>query len=456
MKNKNLILILGLFFSTFVVDKIYADEAPKSPEVICREMYPYEPVTRDKAYNDCVAQVRANIIIQQNAPAHPGTPPNFDCHQTDSDERNACITLYNTRKEAYDEKLKNYQEYQSAHPQVVNETSTAALIEATVWKQQEAIDKLKNIKRIVQYVTAAGLIATGTLMLCNVFSAAAGAVILGIGMALYAIATGIIADEIAKLEEAKIRTCEQYNQVATNKIKTCSPAGAPQSIENLQMTNHQFNGTGGTSEIPEMIDPKTGKCKDPSSVECGYLVKNTPKDCFKSKNGSKISCLAGVDPNKSKQYIPTFSNGKVSVNLNGKQRTFEASDFANEASMVKAGFTPSQAKQFQSIMNSSDSVLAKNGLNAKGELIKSTNLPAVSLSTPSSNSSGSSATGAPSMNMKKDEYGPAQEVARVPASAEGLTKDYHGEKIGAEGDDVFKMINRRYILKQKQNIFLEQ
>ncbi|MBC7754663.1 MAG: hypothetical protein H7Z71_10530 [Moraxellaceae bacterium] len=60
------------------------------------------------------------------------------------------------------------------------------------------------------------------------------------------------------------------------------------------------------------------------------------------------------------------------------------------------------------------------------------------------------------MKSKKDEYGPAQEVARTPASAEGLTKDYQGEKIGAEGDDVFKMINRRYILKQKQNIFLEQ
>ncbi len=40
------------------------------------------------------------------------------------------------------------------------------------------------------------------------------------------------------------------------------------------------------------------------------------------------------------------------------------------------------------------------------------------------------------------------------ASAEGLVRDFNGENIGVQGDDIFKMMKRRYLLKDKQDSFL--
>jgi hypothetical protein len=43
---------------------------------------------------------------------------------------------------------------------------------------------------------------------------------------------------------------------------------------------------------------------------------------------------------------------------------------------------------------------------------------------------------------------------REPATAEGLAKDFNGELIGVAGDDIFKMMNRRYKLKTAQDSFI--
>ena len=43
---------------------------------------------------------------------------------------------------------------------------------------------------------------------------------------------------------------------------------------------------------------------------------------------------------------------------------------------------------------------------------------------------------------------------RDPASAEGLAKDFNGDMIGVAGDDIFKMMNRRYKLKASQDNFI--
>ncbi|MCC2679932.1 MAG: hypothetical protein K0R29_2508, partial [Pseudobdellovibrio sp.] len=40
------------------------------------------------------------------------------------------------------------------------------------------------------------------------------------------------------------------------------------------------------------------------------------------------------------------------------------------------------------------------------------------------------------------------------ASAEGLAKDFNGELIGVAGDNIWKMMNRRYKLKTAQDSFM--
>lgn len=48
----------------------------------------------------------------------------------------------------------------------------------------------------------------------------------------------------------------------------------------------------------------------------------------------------------------------------------------------------------------------------------------------------------------------ADKNKRKIAAAEGLAKDFNGELIGVAGDDIFKMMNRRYVLKVKQDSFM--
>lgn len=445
------------------VQPIKAVQPPRTPsaeEQSCREKYPYEAITRDKAYNDCVAQARANAEIIKNAPPNPGEPPVYTCGQkTNPIEKITCDNDYNAQAMAYDAKVKAYQDYWAAHPTVIRETSVTDLIQATVWKQERTIVLLKIIQIAVGILAGVTIAIATSMLVATLGASVQGWIMLAAGIALTLVASVVIPKQIKDLEDAKIKTCEQYNQVATVKIKTCSPTQAPTTIEGgPQVIAKGFFGSSGVSQIPSFIDPKTGQCKAPASAECQLVVSNAPKDCFKSKTKDNVSCLASM--NKNNQSVPVVSNGKVSLNVNGKQKTYGIEDFANEASMVKAGFTPAQAKQFQNLMNSPNSILAQNGLNPKGELKNGFSFPYVSPNKPSSSfeSSGEGQPGA-NMNIKKDEYGPAlsnQEVARTPALAEGLTKDYHGDTIGAEGDNVFKMINRRYNLKQKQNIFIEQ
>jgi hypothetical protein len=122
-------------------------------------------------------------------------------------------------------------------------------------------------------------------------------------------------------------------------------------------------------------------------------------------------------------------------------------DPSNEADLIKAGFSKSEAQDMASALKDPNGIYASLGsqleaarlaaLSSGGGLKKSTN------------------KGQASSNLVKDEYKPIISEERVPASAEGLLTNYHGEMIGVDGDDLFKMMNRRYKMKLIQNFFLD-
>lgn len=457
MGNKNLLLILGLVFSTFLGGKVYAgaveDTCAQNTNGYYHGIMPTIANTAIiKSYQLCVSEGYRMQEEQANAPAHPGTPPAYDCDRPFIN-KDKCRAEYEAAKAKYEADLAKYQAYMSEHGNMytAKTLSAAQVIEDIAAKQQKSADRLRTIATILK--TLGGImVAVGTMLVSSVFPATVavgvGLLIAGAALLVFGIVVQAKSDKIAR---EKVTTCEQLNKILT-KPMSCNDVKEQTPIDGtFTPTNYGFQGTGGTSEVPPFIDPTTGKCKAPVTPECATLVKNSPKDCFKA-NSKGLSCIAGMK----KPAVTTLSNGKVSMNVNGKQRSFGAEDFADEASMIKAGFTKDQAKQFLAMTNDPNSMLAKQGLNSKGEIKAGTMIiPSVPLSKPSSSDAGG-AGAASGMKSQKDEYGPVQEVARIPASAEGLTKDYHGEKIGAEGDDVFKMINRRYILKQKQNIFLDQ
>ena len=467
MMNKNVIMIFGFVFSTLISGIVHADViedncARDSGYNERRDKNKYERKAIVAAYENCVAENRRMLSEQAAAPKHPGTPPVYNCEPlnlpTTQTDYGACRSQYEISVKKYNLDLAAYQTYAAGHPNMNNKgSSTTAMIEAVAHKQQNISDRLGGIADGLKYtggITAgigAGIIVSGiTTGAAPLIYKGSGLVVLGICLTIYGKSVQRKSD---KLAADKVQTCIQLNKLLTKPVPCPDVKDNTGTKSNFMATNYGFKGSNGTSDIPAFIDSTSGKCKAPVSAECAAIVKNSPKDCFKA-NSKGVSCMAG---GQTKPLITELPNEKISANINGKQLTVGEADFADEASMVKAGFTPAQAKGFFEAVNDPNSILALSGLDARGELRESSEIPSSSyVKSFSSGGGAGSSPAASEMKSKKDEYGPVQDVARTPASAEGLTKDYQGEKIGAEGDDVFKMINRRYILKQKQNIFLEQ
>lgn len=369
------------------------------------------------------------------------------------------VSKYQADKARFDEYTQNQNQIQT---QASAESATRELENAAA-KLQDGADRLKMVSGVVNTLgtvaigIGTALIAAGVAAVAGILTAAVGhgliwkgGIVLAGGIALVVIA-GIVQKNSERMLKEKAEICNRYNTIST-KILNCPDAKV---ATNLASTISLGTNTTSLSDVPG-FDPKTGLCSANAPAECKTLLSSAQEICAAKKGGP--SCLAGLRFPAAK--IIQTADGKVKATLNGKERSFGIEDFASEASMVKAGFTPAQAKQFMTDANNPNGILAKNGINAKGELIKMNTVPMqASGSSGFGSGSGSDSAKKPveSMTMKKDEYGDVKkEIASVPASAEGLTKDYNGDTIGSDGDDLFKMMNRRYLLKQHQNIFIEQ
>ena len=477
MKSKNLVIIFTFIFST-----VMGGLAQASVESTCALSTGFKPnplntsadnEVASQSYNLCVSEAYRMQAEHANAPIKPGSPPLYTCDQylqplVPTYKYQECKATYEGDKANYESSLATYQLYLSQHPDMntAKLLSPAQVIEDIAARQQASSDRLKTTATVLK--TTGGILvgvggimlATGIPMAANPVTATAGGLLVkkGIvttasGAALLVFGT-VIQGKSDRIARDKLQTCTDLNKILTKPME-CKDTKLQNAIDGtITATNFSASGINSTSDIPPYIDATSGKCKKDAPAECATIVKNSPADCFKATAKNKgISCMAG---GKVKSPYTQLANGKVSMNLNGKQVALGAEDFADEASMVKAGFSHDQAAAYFAEANDPNGILAKNGLNAKGELVKGSYIPSSTYSKSSGAVNSGGADGASVMNSKKDEYGPAVEVARTPASAEGLTKEYHGDTIGAEGDNVFKMINRRYNLKQKQNIFLDQ
>ncbi len=444
MKNYKIVLfIFSFIFSAFISDSAFADVIEDG----CAQSTGYTPGMPNTipnagviaAYNHCVSEARRMQTEQQNAPPAPGPAPVYNCTGRSGSELTQCRALYDAAMASYRAQVELYNQYLANHPNMntAQAFSATEVLEDVAAKQQAAADKLKKTSQYLM-ITGTALIAIGTALVATGFGAAAGWAMIAAGgiLVVFSMVTNSKAN---RLLQDKITACEQYNKIATKPIDCPNAQQIGSSGDGTIRISTSTNG----NNIPDFIDPVTGLCRPGAPVECTTITKNLPAGCFQ-KNGA---CMAG---GKTPVTITT-KDGKVTMNLNGKQRTFGLDDFQSEASMVAAGFTPSQAKQFFSDMQNENGILSKNGLNPKGDLKGS--ITSSALSSGSGPVSSSSGTPAVESKLQKDEYSPAAD-AREPASAEGLVKDYHGDTIGVDRDDLFKMINRRYILKTHQNIFI--
>lgn len=424
---------------------------------------PYNPnQTIITKYNNCVNDAMALQTHNSNKPPHPGNPPENKCaeqckytnafgqERVDQGCFDTCQSKFESEMKSYQEKMQAYAMWEATTPGKT-EVSTKEVLEDLKNKLQEKIDSLKKTQKII-HIIAAILMAVGALFIALsafIFTSWMGPVgiaLVASGAALQLISDAIINPKVEKLTNQLQVTCESYNKVATEKIQ-CTPNNTTPPPAPIVIGD---NGKIKFPDIKDMIDPSTGNCRSSAPPECAKYVKQAPDGCFK-KGGS---CMAVPPPNI--QVNP--KTGKVEGKLNGKNVSLGLDDFQNEKSMIAAGFTPGQAKQFMSDFNLNDR-FAKQGLDLKGDLKnlkKQIDSPMLMPSSSSSSSVGPAA--APSASAIKSDYKPVdREVASAPegVNPEWLIKDYKGDKVGNEQDNLFKMINRRYHLKQKQSNFLE-
>lgn len=411
-----------------------------------------DPVIVDN-YNSCIASANAsagtmNNNINEN-PTHPGNPPvQPNCnHWYWSDARkDACRAEYQGNLATYNAQLEAYNEYVNNQ----NQGTTAVGIPATQVLENlknkilSSIERLKNTQKTINIIAAALAIVAAVLM-AFWLTTAQGIAVMAVVAALTLIANTIISNKIEKLSKQLNVTCESYNKVATEKLEctTTNVAGGTGSTV--------LGDSGVSSTVPEIstyVD-SNGLCRPSAPAECNDIVKNAPAGCFK-KGGA---CMA----TKPSDMVKINPNGTVTGKINGKAATIGLEDLKDEASMIKAGFTSAQAKQFFSGKNNPFDMAKSRGLDVGKDFRNAYKDDLQSLSMPSLAGSKSS-TPVATTPIQSEYVEKVEEKAaeRDVASADGITKEFKGDQIGLGNDDVFKMINRRYNLKKQQNNFLDQ
>ena len=241
---------------------------------------------------------------------------------------------------------------------------------------------------------------------------------------------------------------------------TTSAQDSCKKYNELSSTQKDCNSVG-TEPIPTVTTIYTdeGKCKPTAPPGCidlttpgtgsGPTIGKIPTNC--TSNGKPVSCLATAADNYKKN-----ADGSISVKTPSGLKTFKESDFADVKSMVAAGIPTADANKLFSDLYGKDSPLAKAGADAK-------NLAATDAKKGlgGGDGLGLGASGSGSLNLDTANSGAnkkfgdkLQDVASRRPTSEGLTRDFNGDLIGAAGDDIFTMMNRRYKLKDEQDSFI--
>lgn len=211
-----------------------------------------------------------------------------------------------------------------------------------------------------------------------------------------------------------------------------------------------------TALVPNTFD-QNGNCVTDKAT-CNQVVAALPPGTNIKNIAGGASAFATSPPyKKNADGSYTMKNGK----------TLKADNFTSMKSLMAAGLTADQAKSALGLLSKGGSALgsalekASSDLKKDGkDYSKDFNGFAISGSGSSgADGSGSNALGVNggSINSTSLGGGLGKEAAgkgdRNPAG-EGLTRDFNGETIGAAGDDIFSMMNRRYRMKTAQDSFI--
>lgn len=360
-------------------------------------------------------------------PVQPTTVVQETCTATDV----ACNTRNQMAMAAYQSAMANYQNQMQAY--TAGQQAAAAAAARAAAAQEAALAAAKRAEK----ENKGGSSAYGTSqMICTAVSIALAAVCSTptgqwacAPSAMFGMLAGMAGGQKATHDKSQSDACIAASQISTAPAN-CGAAPAPY--------NPSAWPANSTTPLTDTFN-SNGNCIG-TQAQCQAIVDNLPP-------GTNIHSLT--------DGISQFASGKgpFSVNPDGSikmknGKTYGLGAFTDKKSMMDAGFSAAQADSMMAMLNKAKSA---GELDAKAALAKE------------SDTSGGDVAGGAGAAGKFGEgaaNGDANGGAGKDASktrglaSEGLTKDFNGEMIGAAGDDIFKMMNRRYRLKAKQDSFL--
>ena len=232
------------------------------------------------------------------------------------------------------------------------------------------------------------------------------------------------------------QACASYNQLASNK-KECGAVPPPEDPTKPSFPYQQ-------------IDPASGTCLASAPPSCSA---NRQALLDKGINIRKV--VAGGPNGFAGANTPYKINPDGSVTMKGTGKILSAADFEDEAAMVAAGISPADAKAIASDMYGKNGILAKAGLDTTADL-KAMNSGLRSFDMGSGGGTTTVKVGTEDPDKGKLGVKDVGSGGKRGVANEGLVRNFNGDTIGIANDDIFKMMNKRYILKSAQDSFIGQ
>lgn len=466
--NKLLFLIvLALGFVSYADENLKYPETPKYEE--CKDIAVQigtgsSYYVRDTAclnrnaeaqrnYNAAVeAYNRAKQIINSDSTAlnKPQEPKYDDCSANGSGFYNySCLAANQAKQREYNLQMNAYniaQQNQARHNQTAEEQKAAQLSSANAASSLAEVAQ-KNQNGAAKYSAT----STITSVISAGFAAAFAASCAGAGTCNYYYLASSVGFALLSAQASKQAKTHQASAV-TACAANAQLSGSTGNCDTGASTISDFNQNNPYSNLVPSTFDSNGNCTATDKSLCEKAIANLPpgtniKDVLKGASNFASS--------------PAFKFNKDGSITTKDGKTFKPEDFQDVKSMVAAGMSEGDAKSLMASLGKagiSPQQLAED-LKDSG---KSGNDKTASLGDYGAGSGGT-------QTIKDDGKGPngslglgSKDLAggkskRKPsATAEGLTRDFNGESIGAAGDDIFGMMNRRYKVKTSQDAFISK
>lgn len=386
----------------------------------------------DSAYQQCVREYQNqlnqyNMFQTRSTGLQQPTLNVSSCTLPDGTQNGTCVQQAQAR---YQSELQYYntikqQEIEAQRQRELTQARESEAARQAAQRSQQANKDAKSAYQLSQLLSA----VTSVVSFSMCTPASPTPCILGAFMAAQSLTAG---NQKNVQAEAARMSCETGNSYGATQVQCGS---SPPVIDN---TRFPFNTEPPLNEIVD----NNGNCTGSAEL-CNDILRGLPPGTTLNDLSRGLSAFASGKP-----PAKIDKDGNISTN-DGKKYPPGSLDEAGE--LQKAGLSPDQAKALLAAMGKS------MGGDAAGAAKAGTGLDSLAgldgLGGEDAGAKAGGIGGAGNGEADGSELD-ADKNKRKIAAAEGLAKDFNGELIGVAGDDIFKMMNRRYVLKVKQDSFM--